>query len=325
MSVRMFPDGHCGLRQIVFAVPHDIFVSYSAKDKVTADAICRGLEASGICCWIAPRDVLPGIHYGEAIIEALNNSRIFLLVFSAHSNSSAQVLREVERAASKGLPVLPLCIEAVPLSPAIEYFISSPHRLEALHPPIEHYIPVLTKAVNSLLSHHSGHAARLDDLPAATAPRNIPPGLVTADASEITSVHYGDWAELAFSLTNQSPKVQKVTSLFLEVEERGEIDMIRLKKAGAILKEFQLSAKIGDENLVDLISLSGVQIMLNPHETEAFRLKIEAPEGYRYKCKILADFMDIETGEKRELSSRLVQIEFPIRNVVTLRSRRARM
>ena len=84
-------------------VSHDIFISYSSKDRLIADAICHGLEVSQIRCWIAPRDVLPGIQYGEALIEALNSSRIFLQVLSGHSNSSPQVLREVERAARKKL------------------------------------------------------------------------------------------------------------------------------------------------------------------------------------------------------------------------------
>ena len=40
---------------------HDVFISYSAKDKTTADGVCATLEAKGIRCWIAPRDILPGM------------------------------------------------------------------------------------------------------------------------------------------------------------------------------------------------------------------------------------------------------------------------
>ncbi len=40
---------------------HDVFISHSAKDKATADAVCAVLEAEGIRCWIAPRDVLPSV------------------------------------------------------------------------------------------------------------------------------------------------------------------------------------------------------------------------------------------------------------------------
>ncbi len=46
----------------------DVFISYAIADKLTADAACAALEAEGIRCWIAPRDVLPGMDYAEAII-----------------------------------------------------------------------------------------------------------------------------------------------------------------------------------------------------------------------------------------------------------------
>ena len=71
---------------------HDLFISYSAKDKPIADAVCAALEAERIRCWIAPRDVLPGVPYGEVLIEAINESRVMLLVFSSHSNESPQVI-----------------------------------------------------------------------------------------------------------------------------------------------------------------------------------------------------------------------------------------
>jgi hypothetical protein len=43
---------------------HDVFISHSSKDKLTADAICHSLEQNGIRCWIAPRDVRAGANYG---------------------------------------------------------------------------------------------------------------------------------------------------------------------------------------------------------------------------------------------------------------------
>ena len=50
---------------------HDVFISHSAKDKVTADAVCAMLESEGVRCWIAPRDVLPSMEWSEAIIDAM--------------------------------------------------------------------------------------------------------------------------------------------------------------------------------------------------------------------------------------------------------------
>ncbi|MFL6797219.1 MAG: toll/interleukin-1 receptor domain-containing protein [Xanthobacteraceae bacterium] len=49
-------------------MPFDVFISYSQIDKVTADAACATLEAGGIRCWIAPRDIVPGVPWAGAII-----------------------------------------------------------------------------------------------------------------------------------------------------------------------------------------------------------------------------------------------------------------
>src|SRR5919197_3613799 len=92
---------------------HDVFISYSAKDKATADGVCATLEAKGIRCGIAPRDILPGMDWGEAIIEAIHTSRVMILVFSSNANDSNQIKREVERAVSGGILVIPLRIENV--------------------------------------------------------------------------------------------------------------------------------------------------------------------------------------------------------------------
>jgi len=37
---------------------YDVFISYGHEDKIVADAACARLEACGIRCWIAPRDVV---------------------------------------------------------------------------------------------------------------------------------------------------------------------------------------------------------------------------------------------------------------------------
>jgi hypothetical protein len=92
--------------------PHfDVFISYSKHDKNVADALCATLESRKIRCWIAPRDVRAGMDWPSAIIQALNSSRIFVLVFSSSSNKSHQTTREIERAVSKGMPSIPLRIE----------------------------------------------------------------------------------------------------------------------------------------------------------------------------------------------------------------------
>jgi TIR domain len=133
------------------SMAHDIFISYASKDKLIADAACAILESKGIRCWIAPRDILPGADWGESIVDALSNARVFVLVFSSHANASQQIRREVERAVNRGLAVIPLRIEDVAPTKSLEYFISTPHWLDAFSPPLERHLNYLADIIRHIL------------------------------------------------------------------------------------------------------------------------------------------------------------------------------
>jgi hypothetical protein len=92
---------------------HDVFVSHSSEDAKVAAAVVTRLEAESIRCWIAPRDVVPGADWGESIIDAIESSRIMILVFSRNSDASRQIKREVERADHKGVYTIPFRIEDI--------------------------------------------------------------------------------------------------------------------------------------------------------------------------------------------------------------------
>lgn len=130
---------------------HDVFVSYSSRDKTVADAVCARLESRGIRCWIAPRDVTAGSNYGAAIIDAIGESRVMVLVLSAHANASPHIPNEIERAVSKGIAVLPFRIEDVQPAKSLDLFIGSVHWLDALTPPLERHLDQLASSVEHLL------------------------------------------------------------------------------------------------------------------------------------------------------------------------------
>ena len=130
---------------------HEVFVSYSNKDKAVADAICATLEEKHIRCWIAPRDISAGNSWGGSIIEAIEDAQVMVLVYSAHSNLSPQIIREIERAVAKGLLIVPFRIEAAPMSKDMEYFLSSSHWFDALTPPLEKHLTQFTEMVRLIL------------------------------------------------------------------------------------------------------------------------------------------------------------------------------
>jgi TIR domain len=90
-----------------------VFISHSSKDKSIADAICNQLESTGIRCWIAPRDIEVGFDWTRGIMQGLAECQVFVLVFTANSNDSEHVGREVAKAFSLGSAVIPFRIEAV--------------------------------------------------------------------------------------------------------------------------------------------------------------------------------------------------------------------
>jgi len=130
---------------------HKVFICHSSKDKPVADAACAALEAQRISCWIAPRDILAGIEYGDAIIEALSECQIVLLIFSQAANGSPQVRREIERAVSKEKIIVPFRIENVLPSNAMEFALSNTHWLDALTPPLERALSKLCETISRLL------------------------------------------------------------------------------------------------------------------------------------------------------------------------------
>jgi hypothetical protein len=129
----------------------DVFISYSNNDKPIADATCAALEAAHVRCWIAPRDILPGADWSASIIEALDQCRAMVLIFSASANDSLQIRNEVARAVHRGVPVIPVRIENIPPTKSLAYFIGAVHWLDALTPPIENHLKRLADSVSAML------------------------------------------------------------------------------------------------------------------------------------------------------------------------------
>lgn len=100
-----------------------IFISYSSKDSDEALAACKALEEGGNACFIAPRDIQTGKEYAEEIVNGIDAAEAMILLLSENSNRSPHVLREVERAVSKGIPILICKLEEVELSKSMEYFL----------------------------------------------------------------------------------------------------------------------------------------------------------------------------------------------------------
>jgi hypothetical protein len=130
----------------------DVFVSYSSSDHATAHEVVSRVEAEGIECWIAPRDMPPAADWPAEIVRAITAARVMVLVLSAGANDSAQVRREVMLAIDKGVRVVPFRTADVAPAGILEFFLSGQHWLDAFPPPLEPHLDKLVTCLNTLLA-----------------------------------------------------------------------------------------------------------------------------------------------------------------------------
>ncbi len=138
-------------------MPHDIFISYSSKDRMIADAIVSNFENNGIRCWYAPRDIDPGVDWGEAITKAIDACSLFLLIFSGNANASKHVLDELYYSLAEEKIVIPFRVENLDPSGAMRLHLSSLHWLDAHDPTWESHIDRLFETASANLSKEISH------------------------------------------------------------------------------------------------------------------------------------------------------------------------
>ncbi|WP_244457038.1 toll/interleukin-1 receptor domain-containing protein [Roseomonas fluvialis] len=133
-------------------MPHDVFLSYASADRAAADAVCAALEARGIRCWIAPRDVPAGADWGEAILTAIGRAHAMVLVLSRHTAGSVHVRNEVVTAVSQSLALVPVRIEDCQPGGALRLHLAGSHWLNVFPPPIDQHADVLAAGVRIALA-----------------------------------------------------------------------------------------------------------------------------------------------------------------------------
>lgn len=203
----------------------DVFISYSSKDKTTADPTCGGLETAGIRCWIAPRDIRPGLEYAAGIIEGIDACRIMVLIFSSNSNASPQIHREIERAVSKGLTIIPFRIEEIVPTQAMEYYLGSIHWLDALTPPLAKHLQQLTETVKANLqvdpvARSPSAGDNSNKVPIRTSPRSKQQLLVGSLAALLLLCvgTIGIWTNILPNLLSQAvPPVTRNQQILLNI------------------------------------------------------------------------------------------------------------
>lgn len=129
---------------------HDVFISYSSKEKNVADGVCHYLEGNGIKCWMAPRDIPAGADYGDLIDEAIKTCRVTVLVYSKNSFVSKWVKGEINVAFDENKPIAPFRIDETEIQKAFRVMLNQMHWIDA-YPNYADRLPDLLQSVCGLL------------------------------------------------------------------------------------------------------------------------------------------------------------------------------
>lgn len=129
---------------------YDVFISYSSRDQKVVEAICAYLEQHKVRCFVAYRDIPKGVVWAEAIVEALDESKMMVVVFSEEFNKSDQVNREIELASEDKKPILTFRISDTMFKGAKKYYLKNINWIDAFPNP-ENLFDSLLNNVNKLI------------------------------------------------------------------------------------------------------------------------------------------------------------------------------
>jgi hypothetical protein len=129
-----------------------VFISYSSPDVDKANLISEAIEAAGVTCWIAPRDLEAGNQWGGSIVQAIQACEAVVVVFSEAANRSPQVAREMELSVANRKPLVPIRVANDMPTDDMQYFLGVSHWFNAFAKPLDTYLPDIVGSVKSILA-----------------------------------------------------------------------------------------------------------------------------------------------------------------------------
>lgn len=139
---------------------YDIFISYSSHDKEQVTELCNYLEQHNLRCFVAHRDIPRGVVWARSIVEAIERSRMMIVVFSKSFNESEHVDREIELACEAKMPILSVRLSSDVYTGAKRYYLNNINWIDAFPEPSRVYGDVL-HSISCLLGDESEAGAQM--------------------------------------------------------------------------------------------------------------------------------------------------------------------
>lgn len=129
---------------------HDVFISYSRKDQVIVDEICRLFDSNSISYWLDTKKLHMGSEFMADIVDAIENSSITLFISSSNSNNSIYTAKEVALAFNSGKYIIPYKIDNSAFSKKLQFVMTDLNCINAIPYSSQKAIE-LVKDIKSLL------------------------------------------------------------------------------------------------------------------------------------------------------------------------------
>jgi len=102
----------------------DIFISYSRNDQSQAHALAEKLRAIGMKVWMDQESLIPSEQWATEVVEAICECSAFLVLLSASSVESHNVLKELSLASEKRKRVIPIDLDPTELPASFQYALA---------------------------------------------------------------------------------------------------------------------------------------------------------------------------------------------------------
>jgi TolB-like protein/Flp pilus assembly protein TadD len=128
----------------------DVFISYSREDKDRVLELAAQLRASGVSIWIDHGGIDGAAMWGEAIVQAIENAKVMLLMVTEASVRSHNVAKEVVLTSERKGHILPVLLEPTSIPTSLKYPLAGIQQIEYFQGPPEESLKSILRSLQKL-------------------------------------------------------------------------------------------------------------------------------------------------------------------------------
>jgi hypothetical protein len=147
-------------------VQQRLFISHASEDAATVESIVTNLEAHGVPCWIASRDIPPRSIYAEEITKGIEESEACAVIVSEAANRSGAIKRELELASHHNKAFIPIRIDNSEPGRGLDYYLRNTQWID--------YRRERERGLDRIVAHLRGEGGGASAPPIASAPIAAP-------------------------------------------------------------------------------------------------------------------------------------------------------